>query len=74
MELKITVAELGRALSRSQGIVEKKTTMPVLSHVLLEAKGGKALHISATDLDVSISSEKSAGTRVEITLPQEEEG
>jgi DNA polymerase-3 subunit beta len=57
MELKIAAPELARALGRSQGIVEKKTTMPILSHVLLEAKGKNALHISATDLDVSISSE-----------------
>jgi DNA polymerase-3 subunit beta len=57
MELKIAAHDLARALARSQGIVEKKTTMPILSHVLIEAKGAKALHISATDLDVSISSE-----------------
>ena len=40
MELKIGVAELAKALGRSQGIVEKKSTMPILSHVLLEAKKG----------------------------------
>jgi DNA polymerase-3 subunit beta len=57
MELKIAAAELARALGRSQGIVEKKTTMPILSHVLVEAKGANTLHISATDLDISISSE-----------------
>jgi DNA polymerase-3 subunit beta len=57
MELKIAAPELARALGRSQGIVEKKTTMPILSHVLVEAKGAKTLHISATDLDISISSE-----------------
>ena len=57
MELKIAAHDLARALGRSQGIVEKKTTMPILSHVLIEARGAKALHISATDLDVSISSE-----------------
>ena len=38
MELKIGVPELTRALARSQGIVEKKSTMPILSHVLLEAR------------------------------------
>lgn len=57
MELKIAAQELARALGRSQGIVEKKSTMPILSHVLLEAKGDRSLHVSATDLDVSISSE-----------------
>ncbi|HET8732695.1 MAG TPA: DNA polymerase III subunit beta [Anaeromyxobacteraceae bacterium] len=57
MELKIGAQELARALGRSQGIVEKKSTMPILSHVLLEAKKGGMLHVSATDLDLSVSSE-----------------
>ena len=57
MELKIGVQELARALARSQGIVEKKSTMPILSHVLLEAAKGDELHVSATDLDISVSSE-----------------
>jgi DNA polymerase-3 subunit beta len=57
MELEIAVQELVRALARSQGIVEKKSTMPILSHVLLEASKGTQLHVSATDLDVSVSSD-----------------
>jgi len=57
MELKIESAELTRALGRSQGIVEKKSTMPILSHVLLEAKKGGELVVSATDLDIAVSSE-----------------
>jgi DNA polymerase III subunit beta len=56
MELKIGVQELTRALARPQGIVEKKSTMPILSHVLLEAAKGDQLHVSATDLDVSVTS------------------
>ena len=57
MELKIAVQELARALARSQGIVEKKSTMPILSHVLLEATKTDELHVSATDLDISVSSD-----------------
>jgi DNA polymerase III subunit beta len=57
MEMKIGVTELARALGRSQGIVEKKSTMPILSHVLLEAKKGTDLIVSATDLDLAVSSE-----------------
>jgi DNA polymerase-3 subunit beta len=60
MELKIGAAELARALGRSLGIVERKSTMPILAHVLLEAKKGNALHVSATDLDLSVSSEHQA--------------
>ena len=57
MELKMAAQDLARALGRSQGIVEKKSTMPILSHVLLEAKGTAELHVSATDLDLAVSSE-----------------
>ena len=56
MELKIGSQDLARALGRSQGIVERKSTMPILSHVLLEARKGNELQISATDLDLSVSS------------------
>ncbi|MGZ5958312.1 MAG: DNA polymerase III subunit beta [Myxococcaceae bacterium] len=55
MELKIGVPELARALARSQGIVERKSTMPILSHVLLEARKSGELHLSATDLDIAVS-------------------
>jgi len=57
MELKIGVQELSRVLSRSQGIAEKKSTMPILAHVLLEATKAGQLNVSATDLDISVSSE-----------------
>ena len=57
MELKIGSQELARALGRSQGIVERKSTMPILSHVLLEARKGTELHLSATDLDLSVTSQ-----------------
>ena len=34
-------ADLVRELSLSQGVVEKKTTIPILSNVLLEAAGDR---------------------------------
>jgi len=63
MELKIATSELAQALGRSQGIVEKKSTMPILSHVLLEAKKGQ-LVVSATDLDLAVSSEHEQGCEI----------
>jgi DNA polymerase-3 subunit beta len=42
-------------LAPMQGIVERKTTIPVLAHILVRAEGGR-LHLSATDLDVSLTS------------------
>src|SRR5215471_18522116 len=43
-----------RELNMLQGVVEKKSTIPILSNLLLEATGGE-LRIKGTDLDVSIS-------------------
>ena len=37
--------------------MEKKSTMPILSHVLLEAKKGQFV-VSATDLDLAVTSER----------------
>lgn len=54
MELKIAVPELSKALQRVQGIIEKKTTMPILANVLLEAKDG-VLRVSATNLEIGLT-------------------
>ncbi len=63
MELKIATSELSKALGRSQGIVEKKSTMPILSHVLLEARKDQLI-VSATDLDLAVSSEHKEGCEI----------
>jgi DNA polymerase III subunit beta len=52
MEIKIDRETLLRGIYRVQGILEKRSNMPILSSVLLSAKGDK-LKISATDLEVS---------------------
>jgi DNA polymerase III subunit beta len=57
MELKIPVQELTKALYRCQGIVERKTTMPVLSNVLLRADRTTGLTISAFDTEIGLTSE-----------------
>ena len=44
-----------KSLQKIQGIVEKRTSMPILSNVLLEATEG-ALHLTATDLEVGMKS------------------
>ncbi len=53
MKLTIGKIELQRALSRIQAIVDKRTSMPILANVLLEAGSGK-LQLAATDLEVGI--------------------
>ncbi len=53
MEFKIKRSEFLETLSWTQSVVEKKTTMPILSNILLEAKGDQ-LKILATDLEIGI--------------------
>ena len=49
MEFTISRADLVRELNLSQGVVEKKTTIPILSNVLVEANGDRIV-LTATDL------------------------
>lgn len=59
MKVKIEKAELQSLLSKTQNIVEKRNSMPVLVNVLLEAKAGK-LKVYATDLEISLTDEVNA--------------
>lgn len=59
MELQIAVEELSKALYRAQGIVERKSTMPILANVLLEARKG-GITVTAYDLEVGLVSEHRA--------------
>ena len=53
MEFSVKKFDLLEELSYTQGVVERKTTIPILSHLLCEAKGNR-LTITATDLELSI--------------------
>src|SRR6266702_3101273 len=55
MELTVAKADLQKELQLCQGVVEKRSTIPILSNVLLKAADG-VLQIAATDLDVTILS------------------
>src|SRR5258707_562873 len=55
MELTVAKADLQKELQLCQGVVEKRSTIPILSNVLLKASDGR-LQIAATDLDVTILS------------------
>ncbi len=52
MEITVTKEALNRALSLMQSVVAKKTTMPILSNVLLSATDG-SVNVSATDLEIT---------------------
>jgi DNA polymerase-3 subunit beta len=53
MEFTVSKADLVRELGLSQGVVEKKTTIPILSNVLIEAVGDSIV-LTATDLELGI--------------------
>src|SRR3990167_2660570 len=55
MEFSIQRADLVKELTLCQGVVERKTTIPILSNLLLEASTD-SLRITATDLELGIRS------------------
>ncbi len=57
MEFVIKQSVLKEELSFVQGIVEKKSTIPVLSNILIESIGESTVRFVGTDLDVTIRCE-----------------
>ncbi|HET7625944.1 MAG TPA: DNA polymerase III subunit beta [Verrucomicrobiae bacterium] len=55
MNLTISKEQIINGLQSVQNVVGSRTTLPILSNVLLRAENGK-LELTATDLDVTISS------------------
>ncbi len=53
MEISVSRQDLVKELTATQSVVERKTTIPILSNFLLEADGDRLL-ITATDLDQAI--------------------
>jgi DNA polymerase III subunit beta len=51
MKFNINQQDLQQALNYCQGVIEKRSTLPILSNVLLDASNSK-LTITATDLDL----------------------
>src|ERR1700724_928467 len=70
MEITISKFELLRELAATQGVVERKTTIPILSNYLFEA-GGDKLSLTATDLDLSLRTSCDAKVKKEgsCTIP-----
>ena len=52
MEITVNRDVFLKSLGHAYGIIEKKTTLPILSNVLIEAKDSK-IKITATDLDLT---------------------
>src|SRR5258705_9227364 len=70
MEITISKFELLRELTATQGVVERKTTIPILSNYLFEA-GGDKLSLTATDLVLSLRTACAAKVKKEgsCTIP-----
>src|SRR6202162_302762 len=69
-EITVSKSELLRELTATQGVVERKTTIPILSNYLFEAAGDK-LSLKATDLDLSLRTSCNAKVKKEgaCTIP-----
>src|SRR5467141_861764 len=70
MEITVSKFDLLKELTATQGVVERKTTIPILSNFLFEAADDK-LSITATDLDLSLRTSCSAKVKKEgaCTIP-----
>ena len=70
--MKVTVEQtaLLKSLSRTTRVVERRNTIPILSNVLLRARGGQ-LHMKATDLDIEVTEAMPAEIETDgaITVP-----
>ncbi|HRR56965.1 MAG TPA: DNA polymerase III subunit beta [Acidobacteriota bacterium] len=63
MDLSVSRSRILRELQFVQGVVERKTTVPVLANALLETKGNQ-LTVTASDLDVTLRCSCAADIRV----------
>ncbi len=63
MQFVVQRGDLLKELQYVQGVVEKKTTVPILANILLETTGNR-LTVTATDLDVTIRCGCSAQVKV----------
>ena len=52
--ININSNDLSKAIQKIIGVVERKQTMPILSHILIECNNG-TLNITSTDLEVQLS-------------------
>src|SRR5207237_377731 len=70
MEIIVSRNDLLRELTATQGVVERKTTIPILSNLLFEAAGDR-LTITATDLDLRLRTSCGATVKKEgsCTIP-----
>ena len=64
MKISITKEQLSNGLQAVQNVVATRTTLPVLSNVLLRAQGDR-LELTATDLDITVTTSVPATVKKE---------
>jgi DNA polymerase-3 subunit beta len=70
MEFTVSRSDFVKELGLAQGVVEKKTTIPILSNVLLETHGD-SIELTTTDLEIGVRSSCAARVKSEgsVTVP-----
>ena len=68
MEITVSKFELLRELTATQGVVERKTTIPILSNYLFEAADDQ-LSLTATDLDLSYAHPAAPKLKKKVLVP-----
>jgi DNA polymerase-3 subunit beta len=54
MHISLEREALLRALSHQQGLIERRSTVPILAHILLETQDENTLRLTGTDLEISL--------------------
>ena len=62
MQVRVERTALLKATGRAQGVVERRTTIPILQNMLIEAIDGGGLALKATDLDIEVAERLPAQT------------
>lgn len=65
MDVVLAKKDLLRLFGRAQGVADKKSTMPILSNVLIQAESDGTLRASATDLFMAVT----AAAKGEVSRP-----
>jgi DNA polymerase-3 subunit beta len=68
MQLTISKRELVRGLSRTQSVADRKSSMPILSNILLSTDGNKSLRFASTDLYLSVTASAAAAVEAQGTV------
>lgn len=63
MELTISKKNFLRGLARAHGVADRKSSMPILSNVLLSTEGKGGLRLSATDLYLGVTAVATADVK-----------